>query len=310
MSLRSTSGPSASIDGLKKENHGEPARFNQKGARILTLSIRLRTIKCVSEENEATASEETYVLTTTVQFTRTLPGLPSVHNLRVERFGVWEDFDAREIKLNLGDPVWGQNGAPADIADPGDVVVLASVLEHDNGDPSAYRQLVETVASASLGGTISERDNAVRADRLRNSIRDALNGVNLPIPFALDDDHVGTERLDLDHGDLIQGGFHDKFLRVRSAEGDYDLGFRVTRTPFVVFGAIREHWENQGAEAGPLGLPAGNETPTFDGRGRAQPYSGGIVAWHDETGPHTVWGLIRDRWLAIGREAFGLSHHR
>jgi hypothetical protein len=271
----------------------------------MTISIRLRTIKCVSEDNESSASEEAYVLTTTVHFIRPQFGLPAVHNLRVERFGIWDDFDAGEIKLNLGNPIWGQNGAPVDITDPGDVVILASVMENDNGDPNTYRQLVETVASASLVGTIGERDNAVRADRLRNSIRDALNGVDVPIPFALDDDHIGTERLDLHHADLLQGGFQDKFLRVRSGEGDYDLGFRVTRTSFVVFGAIREHWEAQNAEAGPLGLPAGNEAPTFDGQGRAQPFQGGIISWHPTTGANVVWGLIGQRWLEIGREQFG-----
>jgi uncharacterized protein with LGFP repeats len=140
---------------------------------------------------------------------------------------------------------------------------------------------------------------------LLRSIRNALNGIDVPIPFALDDDHIGTEPLVLDQADLIPGGFRDRSLRIRSGEGDYDLVFRITRTPFVVFGAIRGRWEALSAEGGPLGLPTSNEAPTFDGVGRTQGFAGGFVAWHPEIGAHAVWGLIGARWAAIGREAFG-----
>jgi hypothetical protein len=62
----------------------------------MSISIRLHNIRCNDERNEASSSEEIYILLTSVQFKRTIPGLPSLHNLRVERFGPWEDFDAGE----------------------------------------------------------------------------------------------------------------------------------------------------------------------------------------------------------------------
>lgn len=272
----------------------------------MTISIRLRTIHCISEINEASASEEIYVLLTSVRFSPPpIHGLPSLHNLRVDCYGVWTDFDAGETKLNLSEPFWGQNGVPADIVDPRDVVFIASVIESDNGTPDSYRSLVEAVALASLAGTAGEADNAARAASLVKSIGSALNGVDLPFPFTLDDDHIGTVQLVVDPTNLIASGFLDKPLDVQSAEGNYQIVFRFTATPFVVFGAIREHWEGQGGEAGPLGLPGGNEMPTFDGQGRAQNFAGGILSWHPATGAHIVWGLIGQRWLELGREAFG-----
>jgi hypothetical protein len=74
---------------------------------------------------------------------------------------------------------------------------------------------------------------------------------------------------------------------------------------FVVFGAIEQKWLALNAAQGALGLPTGNEAPTFDGVGRAQDFQGGVVAWHPNTGAQAVWGAIGARWLAIGRERYG-----
>jgi hypothetical protein len=62
---------------------------------------------------------------------------------------------------------------------------------------------------------------------LRDNIRDALNGVDLPIPFTLDDDHIGTDILRLDNSDLIPFGSREKSLTIRSREGHYELTFQI-----------------------------------------------------------------------------------
>jgi hypothetical protein len=66
---------------------------------------------------------------------------------------------------------------------------------------------------------------------LLTSIRNALNGIDLPIPFALDDDHIGTEELRLDSSDLISAGvgIRDKSLTIKSDEGHYELSFQIRR---------------------------------------------------------------------------------
>jgi hypothetical protein len=75
----------------------------------------------------------------------------------------------------------------------------------------------------------------------------------------------------------------------------------------VVFGDIELKWLAIGGLAGPLGQPVTNEAPTFDGVGREQKFQGGFVSWHPDAGvrAHIVWGLIGERWSAIGREQFG-----
>ena len=75
----------------------------------MSLTIGLSTIKCVREINEASASEEPYVLVTAVQLRQILPNLPSIPNVRVFRYGVWENFDEGEVTANSGPPCWGLN---------------------------------------------------------------------------------------------------------------------------------------------------------------------------------------------------------
>lgn len=72
-----------------------------------------------------------------------------------------------------------------------------------------------------------------------------------------------------------------------------------------VIGAIRDKWNALGGAAGVLGQPLDVERPTFDGTGRAQEFTGGTVSWHPKTGAFAVWGAIRERWIALGREGYG-----
>jgi hypothetical protein len=58
----------------------------------MSLRIRLKSIKCVAEINEASASEEPYVLLSSAHIQRTPAGI-DIHNIRVFRYGVREDFD-------------------------------------------------------------------------------------------------------------------------------------------------------------------------------------------------------------------------
>ena len=75
----------------------------------------------------------------------------------------------------------------------------------------------------------------------------------------------------------------------------------------VVFGDIELKWLAFGGLSSPLGQPVTNEAPTFDGVGREQKFQGGFVSWRPDVAvkAHVVWGLIGERWAAIGREKFG-----
>jgi uncharacterized protein with LGFP repeats len=75
-----------------------------------------------------------------------------------------------------------------------------------------------------------------------------------------------------------------------------------------VIGAIRDKWLALGGE--PFSGPALDiERPTFDGVGRAQSFSKGVVvSWHPRVGAFAVWGAIGERWQSLGREASPLGY--
>jgi len=75
----------------------------------------------------------------------------------------------------------------------------------------------------------------------------------------------------------------------------------------VVFGDIELKWLAIGGLSSPLRQPVTNEAPTFDDVGREQKFQGGFISWHPDVAvkAHVVWGLIGERWAAIGREKFG-----
>jgi hypothetical protein len=89
-------------------------------------------------------------------------------------------------------------------------------------------------------------------------------------------------------------GKWDKLVTVQTTE----------TTPAIdVYGAIKDKWDAMGGALGALGQPLDNEADTPNG-GRAQTFQKGLVSWHPETGAHVVWGLIGQRWIELGREAF------
>lgn len=88
------------------------------------------------------------------------------------------------------------------------------------------------------------------------------------------------------------------------AQFRFDL-FEIEMGRFHVFGAILDKWAAFRWGAGPLRFPTSDEIPTFDGVGRFRNFEGGTISWHPQTGANVVWGLIGERWKAIGREQFG-----
>ncbi|HZH91885.1 MAG TPA: hypothetical protein VEX70_14860 [Pyrinomonadaceae bacterium] len=254
----------------------------------MSLRVRLKSIKCVREINEESASEEAYVLVTAVRLNRTLLDIDTF-NLRVFRYGVWDNFDEGEVANIFEPPFWGLNSVPDELTNVGDVIFIISLMENDNGDPDAYRQYVEAAASASLGATIGETNRAVRADRLILSIRDALNGLNLPIPFALDDDHIGTEILRLNNSDLVPFGAVDKPLTIQSGEGHYELIFEVAR--IRVAASTQDVWE-------PVVIGNRLLVITSNGKVFVHEITGNLIGVHFQLGgPPVAANRPPDKWV-------------
>ncbi|MCL3997237.1 hypothetical protein, partial [Streptomyces lavenduligriseus] len=186
----------------------------------MSVSIALESITCIDEVNEASASEEPYVLVTSIDLSR------PVAQVEVFRYGVWEDFDEGETRQNAGPDFWGVESEPANIATPSDAGIVVTLLENDNGVPDQYRQLVKTVATTALAASIGSGSTA-RLNKVTADIRAVLDGdIAPPIPFLFDDDHVATLNLPLGPGDILPGA-RAKTLSVRNDEGAYDLTFRI-----------------------------------------------------------------------------------
>jgi hypothetical protein len=69
-----------------------------------------------------------------------------------------------------------------------------------------------------------------------------------------------------------------------------------------VYGAIADKWRLLGAATGPLGAPTSDESDAARG-GRFNTFQNGFIYWHRNLGEaHAVYGLIGQKWNALGRE--------
>ncbi|MFF9496080.1 LGFP repeat-containing protein [Streptomyces flaveolus] len=64
-------------------------------------------------------------------------------------------------------------------------------------------------------------------------------------------------------------------------------------------GAIQQKWFELGSVGGQVRYPKSDEQAAPH-NGRIREFAGGTIAWHPETGAFSTFGLIRDRWKAVG----------
>jgi uncharacterized protein with LGFP repeats len=70
---------------------------------------------------------------------------------------------------------------------------------------------------------------------------------------------------------------------------------------FQVYGAINDKWRAMGGQSSPLGAPRSDEASAANG-GRFNNFQYGFIYWHPRSGAHAVYGLIGEKWNALGRE--------
>lgn len=83
---------------------------------------------------------------------------------------------------------------------------------------------------------------------------------------------------------------------------------------FAVSGPIGDKWNAAGRAA--YGYPITDETSTPDKRGRYNHFRAvqlpnkptSSIYWTPETGAHTIYGAIRDKWASMGWEKSGLGY--
>ncbi len=78
----------------------------------------------------------------------------------------------------------------------------------------------------------------------------------------------------------------------------------------AIMGEIKRRWAALGWEHSPLGYPTTDETGTPDGVGRYNNFSGanGSIYWTPSTGAHAIYGLIKQKWVALGAERGTLGY--
>lgn len=203
----------------------------------LPVTIALSKIKCLIETDEVGA-DEPYVLVTAVDLSQ-----PLLPNAEVTLYGPWSDVDAGETHItqplqpgvNPGDlpfivwrrNAWGPSGQAKAIADPAQAVILVSMMEHDNGKPSAARELVK----AAVVGALAASAGMTRAQRVSKLITDINGALAIPTGAPNFDDRVGTTReLPLSANLLnVAGGPKSKTLTIVGDGGKYEATFVVKK---------------------------------------------------------------------------------
>jgi hypothetical protein len=211
----------------------------------------VKQIHCL-ETNDFVGSDEPYVVVAAIDMTTFPPGL------EVTVYGPWGDVDSGEVHSTLRvpaglppqtektlldflskfevlrKPFWGlDNKTPKPIAKPEDVIFLASVLEHDDGNANAVRGLVKGLLTATLA-TSQKVDRNVLISKLK---RDMDSAIQTPaqapdIGFWSPDDQIGmTLQIPFNKKVLnraITGEANPK-LRFIGDSGDYKVTFEFGR---------------------------------------------------------------------------------
>lgn len=203
----------------------------------LPVTIALSKIKCKIETDEVGA-DEPYVLVTAVDLTN-----PLLPNAEVTLYGPWGDVDAGESRttqplqpgINPNDlpfiiwrrNAWGPSGQAKAIANPANAVVLVSMMEHDDGKPSAARELVK----AAVVGALAASAGMTRAQRVSKLIADINGALAIPTGAPNFDDRVGsTKEFPLSANLLnVAAGPKSKTLTIVGDGGKYDVTLVVTK---------------------------------------------------------------------------------
>ena len=86
------------------------------------------------------------------------------------------------------------------------------------------------------------------------------------------------------------------------------IGWSSSSGAFTVTGKYNERWIASGATTGPLGSPTGTVACGTKDNGCYQNFQNGAISWTAATGAWETYGVIRDRWKALGFENGALGY--
>ena len=219
------------------------------------IAMTVRKIHCF-DTNDVIGSDEPYVLVAGVDLS--VVPLP---NVEVTLYGPWSDVDSGEthstmpiptfpdtisaqLKKALLDiltqtvpflriPFWAlDNKSAKAIAKPSDVIILAAVMEHDDGNPNSMREAAKSAIVAGLAASLGMA-RATLVEKLKNDMDAALDAFDVNAGFYSTDDHIGhTQELALTAKDLDKAskGVRLRKLRFIGDSGDYSVTFELAPT--------------------------------------------------------------------------------
>ncbi len=221
------------------------------------ITMAVKAIRCLQENDFGPGSDEPYVLVTTVDLT-VFPA-----NIEVTRYGPWEDVDKDEVHATLLESAFttpGGGGPPPSvlfglsslsrrpfwsldnktgkiITNPEDVIIVVSMLEHDDGSPAGAREFAKAAAVASLAASIN-MSRPQRVHKLITDIDNVLAGLtSLPDlgVFSPDDRIGGSKELVLSSSDLAQASQSsaETVLEFFGQSGAYRVRFELKNAQHI-----------------------------------------------------------------------------
>jgi|SRR4051812_13008500 len=138
--------------------------------------IKVGAIRVLEETDELSSADEPYIIVFVADITQKI-GPISVPNAKTTVFA-FEDADAGELLTTVMDDqapggseyCWGPDDKPAQINSPDQLIILAGMMENDDGNPEAARAIVNGLMAGSLGNIAGA--NLSRADTLKRLTKD------------------------------------------------------------------------------------------------------------------------------------------
>jgi hypothetical protein len=207
-----------------------------------TCKIKVGAVRVLDESSELSSSDEPYVIVWVADVSNMIAGI-SVPNAKTTLYA-FTDADEGELLTTIMDdqfprpthpafPIseycWGPNDKPTQINGPDQLVILAGMMENDDGSPSAARAVVNGLMAGSIanmaGAGLSRAD---MVKRLTTDLDGALTQARITGAPDFDDRIGPVKELRLTQADLDVVAQHKTASKtVTFNGGDADGAYRV-----------------------------------------------------------------------------------
>lgn len=166
----------------------EPVTNNKAKENVSSANVNIRLfyrgLKCLEETSEASASDEPYLITSVVDSNQNVKTV-------LNPFGQtsYTDVDAGEKRV--GPEIALYTGKARDLT------LISTMMEHDQGDPKAYRGYIDAVVKGSAAALATATGIAI-PQIIQDILTDIIN-----VLFGTDDDLIETDSRFLDKSQLI-----------------------------------------------------------------------------------------------------------